>query len=155
MRQRGFTLIEMLVVLAIVGLLAAAARPMLELSQQRSQEFELRSALRHLRGAIDAYKRASDEGRVGKPADASGYPPDLQALVDGVPDIRTPTGERIYFLRSLPRDPFADPTLPAAQTWALRSYDSPPNSPREGRDVFDIHSRSERAALDGSNVKDW
>ena len=155
MRQRGFTLIEMLVVLAIVGLLAAAARPMLELSQQRSQEFELRSALRHLRTAIDAYKRASDEGRVGKPADASGYPPDLQALVDGVPDIRTPTGERIYFLRSLPRDPFADPTLPAAQTWALRSYDSPPSSPREGRDVFDIHSRSERAALDGSNVKDW
>ena len=155
MRTRGFTLIEMLVVLAIVGLLAAAARPMLELSQQRSQEFELRSALRHLRTAIDAYKRASDEGRVGKPADASGYPPDLQALVDGVPDIRTPTGERIYFLRSLPRDPFADPTLPAAQTWALRAYDSPPNSPREGRDVFDIHSRSERAALDGSNVKDW
>ena len=155
MRQRGFTLIEMLVVLAIVGLLAAAARPMLELSQQRSQEFELRSALRHLRTAIDAYKRASDEGRVGKPADASGYPPDLQALVDGVPDIRTPTGERIYFLRSLPRDPFADPTLPAAQTWALRAYDSPPNSPREGRDVFDIHSRSERAALDGSHVKDW
>ena len=155
MRTRGFTLIEMLVVLAIVGLLAAAARPMLELSQQRSQEFELRSALRHLRTAIDAYKRASDEGRVGKPADASGYPPDLQALVDGVPDIRTPTGERIYFLRSLPRDPFADPTLPAAQTWALRAYDSPPNSPREGRDVFDIHSRAERIALDGSNVKDW
>ena len=155
MRQRGFTLIEMLVVLAIVGLLASAARPMLTLTHQRSQEFELRSALRNLRTAIDAYKRASDEGRVGKPADASGYPPDLQALVDGVPDIRTASGERIYFLRSLPRDPFADPTLPAAQTWALRAYDSPPNSPREGRDVFDIHSRAERIALDGSNVKDW
>ena len=155
MRQRGFTLIEMLVVLAIVGLLAAAARPMLELSQQRSQEFELRSALRHLRTAIDAYKRAGDEGRIGKSADASGYPPDLNVLVEGVPDIRTPRGERIYFLRSLPRDPFADPTLPAGETWALRAYDSPPDSPREGRDVFDIHSRSERRALDGSNLKDW
>ncbi|MBV8501056.1 MAG: type II secretion system protein [Paucibacter sp.] len=155
MRGRGFTLIEMLVVLAIMGVLAAAARPMLELTYQRSQEFELRAGLRTLRGAIDAYKRAADEGRVAKPADASGYPPDLDALVQGVPDIRTPNGDKIYFLRYLPRDPFADPQSSAAETWALRAYDSAPDNPRPGRDVFDIHSRSERRALDGSPVKDW
>ncbi|HEY1091088.1 MAG TPA: type II secretion system protein [Burkholderiaceae bacterium] len=154
-RGSGFTLIEMLVVLAILGVLAAAARPLFELSNQRSQEFELRASLRALRGAIDAYKRAADEGRISKPADASGYPPELDALVRGVVDIRSPNAERIYFLRSLPRDPFADRTLPAAETWAVRAYDSPPENPQPGRDVFDVHSRSERRALDRSIYKDW
>ncbi|XHS77027.1 type II secretion system protein [Burkholderiaceae bacterium UC74_6] len=155
MKTRGFTLIEMLVVLAILGVLAAAARPLFELSHQRSQEFELRASLRTLRGAIDAYKRATDEGRISKPADASGYPPDLDALVRGVVDIRSPNAERIYFLRSLPRDPFADPALSAPESWTARAYDSPPESPHPGRDVFDVHSRSERRALDGTLYKAW
>ena len=154
-RARGFTLIEMVVVVALVGILAGAAWPLLQLSVRRAQEYELRHALRALRGAIDAYKQAGAEGRIAVEADASGYPPNLQVLVDGAPAARGPVGARIYFLRRMPRDPFADRGLDAARTWALRSYESPPDAPREGRDVFDVHSRSELAALDGTRYSDW
>ncbi len=152
---RGFTLIEMLVVVALVGILATAARPLLELTLQRTQEFALRRGLRDLREAIDAYKRAADEGRIARAADASGYPPTLDALVDGVPDQRSARERKLYFLRRLPRDPFADPNLPAAQTWGLRSADSPPDAPGRGDDVFDVFSLTPRTALDGSRYADW
>lgn len=155
MRTRGFTLIEMLVVLAMMGVLASAARPLLELSVQRSREHELRQSLRKLREAIDAYKKAGEAGNIVQGADDSGYPPTLQVLVDGVPDGKSPSGRRIYFLRRLPRDPFAPAELPAAETWGLRAYDSPPDEPREGKDVFDVFSRSERKALDGTKLGDW
>lgn len=153
--SRGFTLVEMLIVLAIMGVLAAAARPILELSVQRSQEFALREALRTLRTGIDAYKKAAEAGRIAVPADASGYPPSLQALVQGVPDAKSPKDIKLYFMRRIPRDPFADPTLAPEESWGLRSADSPPDAPQAGRDVFDVFSRSERLALDGSKVKDW
>lgn len=152
---RGFTLVEMLAVVAIVGVLAAAARPFLELSARRTQELSLRQGLRVLRAGIDAYKRATDEGRVAKGEQDSGYPPSLEALVQGVPDAKSGDLKRIYFLRRLPRDPFADPQIPAAQTWALRSYESPPDAPRPGRDVFDVASRSPRIGLDGTPVSEW
>jgi general secretion pathway protein G len=154
---RGFTLVEMVVCVAIVAVLAAAAHPMVELASRRAKETELRQALRSLRSAIDAYKQASDEGRVAKAADASGYPPTLAALVDGVPRASATTDDsrRLYFLRRLPRDPFADASLPAAQTWAVRAYDSPPDAPRAGRDVFDVASRSQRRALDGTRIDQW
>jgi general secretion pathway protein G len=155
MRARGFTLIEMLVVLAMMGVLAAAARPLLELSVQRSREQELRHGLRTLRDALDAYKRAAEAGTVALSPEDSGYPKTLQLLVDGVPDARSPNGRKVYFLRRLPRDPFAPAELPAADTWGLRAYDSPPDDPRPGKDVFDVYSRSERRALDGSRLKDW
>jgi general secretion pathway protein G len=155
MRARGFTLIEMLVVLAMMGVLAAAARPLLELSVQRTREQELRQGLRTLREALDAYKRAAEAGSVGLSPEDSGYPKTLQLLVDGVPDLRSPNGRKLYFLRRLPRDPFAPAELPAADTWGVRAYDSPPDDPRAGKDVFDVYSRSERRALDGSRLKDW
>ena len=152
---RGFTLIEMLVVLAMLGVLASAARPLLELSVQRSREHELRQGLRTLREALDAYKRAAEAGSIVQSPEDSGYPARLQLLVDGVTDAKSPNGRRIYFLRRLPRDPFAPADLPAAETWGLRAYDSPPDEPRAGKDVFDVFSRSERTALDGSKLKDW
>lgn len=156
-RQPGFTLIEMVVVLAIVGLLAAAAHPVLRLSAQRQQEMQLRSALRQLRTAIDAYAAAMDSGQLRRPTNAEPrapiYPPSLEVLVEGAPLAEGP-GRRI-FLRRIPRDPFADPRLPAHSAWALRASDSPPDDPRAGRDVFDVASRSSRQALDGSHYRDW
>ena len=154
--MRGFTLIELVVTLLIVGLLAGAAMPLVQLTVKRTQERELRAALREIRTAIDAYKRASDEGRILRLAQQSGYPPKLAALVDGVPDVRSPERRPIYFLRRLPRDPtFADPGAPAESTWGKRSYGSPPESPEEGEDVFDVFSRSERTALNGTPYKSW
>lgn len=155
MRARGFTLIEMLVVLAMLGVLAAAARPLLELSVQRAREQELRQGLRTLRGALDAYKQAVEAGSIAQSPEDSGYPQKLQQLVEGVADAKSPTGRRLYFLRRLPRDPFAPAELDAADTWGQRAYDSPADAPRPGRDVFDVFSRSERTALDGSKLKDW
>ncbi|MGQ3094173.1 MAG: type II secretion system protein [Roseateles sp.] len=155
MRVRGFTLIEMLVVLAMLAVLASAARPLLELSVQRTREHELRHALRTLRGALDAYKQAVEAGSIMQSPEDSGYPQKLEQLVDGVVDAKSPNGRKLYFLRRLPRDPFAPAELPAAESWGLRAYDSPHDAPRAGKDVFDVFSRSERTALDGSRVKDW
>jgi general secretion pathway protein G len=152
---RGFTLIEMIVVVAIVGILAAAAQPMLALAARRQQEFELRQGLRTLRNAIDAYRQAVADGQVASPSNDSGCPPTLQLLVDGAPDAQSPKERKRYFLRRMPRDPFADRALPASQTWGLRSYDSPPDAPQSGSDVFDVYSRSDGIGLDGTPYREW
>jgi general secretion pathway protein G len=155
-RQHGFTIIEMVITVAIVGLLASVALPLAELTVQRSKEHELRHALREIRGAIDAYKRAYDEGRVAKVADASGYPPSLDVLVDGVPNATDPKKRRIYFLRRMPRDPFnVGPETTASGTWGLRSYESPPHSPQEGKDVFDVYSLSPATGINGVPYREW
>ena len=152
---RGFTLIEQLVVVAIVGILALGVVPLGELAAQRTREQDLRVALRQIRTAIDAYKRAADDGRIERKADESGYPRRLRDLVDGVPDIKTPDRRPVRFLRRLPRDPFAAATLPAEDSWALRSYASPPSSPAPGADVFDVSSRAEGSGLNGIAYREW
>lgn len=153
---RGFTLIEMLVTLAILALLASLALPLAELSVQRAREQDLRRALRELRGAIDAYKDAFDGNRIEPSALKSGYPPTLEVLVEGVRDIKDPKGGKIYFLRRIPRDPFArEPEAEPAETWGLRSYESPPDEPQKGEDVFDVYSMSERVGLNGVPYREW
>lgn len=155
-RHGGFTLIEVLITAAIVATLASVAVPLAETQVQRGREHELRRALREIRDALDAWKRASDEGRIQRPTDQSGYPPTLDALVEGVIDARSPRGARIYFLRRVPRDPFyGDSDTPPERTWALRSYESPASAPRPGRDVFDVASTSERRGLNGISYSQW
>ena len=116
----------------------------------------MRTALRHIRTAIDAYKQAADQGRIAKEADESGYPPSLDVLVQGVEDKRSKDREKIYFLRRLPRDPtFPDSSAPAAATWGKRSYASPPDAPRAGKDVYDVYSLSPGAGLNGVDYFYW
>jgi prepilin-type N-terminal cleavage/methylation domain-containing protein len=155
-RRCGFTLIELLVVLAVLSLLATLTVPMAQVMAQRSKEQDLRMALRSIREAIDAYKRASDEGRIRRVAGESGYPRSLERLVEGEADLRDPRRRPIYFLRRLPRDPFAaDPTVEAATTWQLRSYASEADDPQPGDDVYDVRSRSAAIGLNGIAHAQW
>jgi general secretion pathway protein G len=155
-RSNGFSLIELVVTLAILALLASVAVPFAQLVQQRQKETELREALRQIRSALDAYKQSVKEGRVDSPADGSGYPPDLDALWQGVADKTKPDASKLYFIRRLPRDPlFPDPAVPPATTWGLRSYTSPPDAPAAGRDVFDVYSLSTRTGLNGVPYREW
>lgn len=156
MRARGFTLIELLVTLAIVAVLALFTVPVAEVAVQRADEAELRRALREIRDAIDAYKQASDEGRILRTAGSSGYPPNLAVLVDGVEDAKDPKKAKIYFLRRIPRNPLhtggaEDP----AETWAKRAYASEPAAPQEGDDVYDVYVAGGGVGLNGVPYRQW
>ena len=155
--QLGFTLIELMVTLAIVSLLSTIALPMAELTVKRNKEQELHQALRQIRTAIDAYKQAWDDGRIPTSIGKSGYPATLQSLVEGVDDLSDATGHaKIYFLRRIPRDPFdLDSTHTAADTWGKRSYASRADDPQEGDDVYDVYSRAPGNDMRGIAYRDW
>ena len=147
--KKGFTLIEMLIVVAIVALLASVAVPLAELGWQRGKEQDLRHALREIRTAIDAYKRAADDGVIEKKADSSGYPETLAMLVEGVPQKNKPDEPKVYFLRRIPKDPLT------GEDWGLRSYASPADSPQAGKDVYDVYSKSDDTGLNKVPYREW
>lgn len=154
--HKGFTLIELLVTLAILATLAMVALPLTQVTAQRAKEEELRHALWRIRDAIDAYKAAAEAGKIDRTVGDSGYPPKLDVLVEGVVDKTSPSKSRIYFLRRIPRDPLCDcPSRGDAQTWGKRSYASPPDSPSEGVDVYDVYSLAQGEGLNGIPYRKW
>ena len=154
--SRGFTLIELVITLAILALLASVAAPLADLTVQRVKEHELKRALRDIRDGIDAYKQASDDGRIVKKPGESGYPRRLEDLVEGVDDLKSPKKDKLYFLRRIPRDPLTtEGELTAAQTWGKRSYASPPDEPQEGDDVFDVYTLASGRGINGRPYREW
>jgi general secretion pathway protein G len=156
MKLRGFTLIELVVTVAIVSILATGILPIAKLVAQREKEKELRASLRNMREAIDTYKKFFDEGRIRKTLGQSGYPTSLVVLTEGVVDEKDPEKHKIRFLRKIPVDPMsADPNIPAEQTWGLRSYASEANDPQAGNDVYDVYSLSKRTGVNGRPYSAW
>lgn len=152
----GFTLIEMVVVVAVVGVLASAAFPLVSLGEQRLKERELRHALREIRSAIDSYHKAVEDGKIARKANESGYPLELKALVGGVPDAKSAAiNRKIYLLRRIPVDPFAPAGTPEADMWGLRSYASSPDEPKAGDDVYDVYSLSQGIGSNGIPYHRW
>lgn len=155
-RRLGFTLIELLITMAIMGVLASIALPLAQLTIRRNQEQELRRSLHEIRHAIDAYKRASDEGRIPRIAGSTGYPRDLEVLVEGVADQRSATRRKLYFLRRVPRDPMAPADSgPESASWGKRSSTSEAEDPQEGEDLYDVYTKSNEAGLNGVSYRKW
>lgn len=153
---RGFTIVELLVVMAILGILSVAIMPLSEMLVISQKERELKQALWEIRGAIDEYKKVVTSVDNALQNSSAGYPPNLQILVDGITHPKPEaSGRHVYFLRTMPRDPFADKALPADKTWRLRSFTSPSEKPEPGAEVFDVHSSSDAEALDGSRYAKW
>ncbi|MBV8503805.1 MAG: type II secretion system protein [Paucibacter sp.] len=155
-RGTGFTLIELMISLAILAALAMVVVPVVQTQVQRAREQQLQRALTEIRQAIDSYKRAGDEGRIAKVAGRSGYPPTLETLVEGVADQRDPKHRKIHFLRRVPPDPMRPEAAEnAAAGWGKRSYDSEADDPQEGDDVYDVYSRSAGSGLNGVPYRLW
>ena len=154
MNERGYTFIELLVVTTILLILASAVMPLAQVTSQRQREAELRRNLREMRTAIDRFKDAVDQGQIAtsdlKPGN-EGYPPSLTILVEGISAANDASGRQLKFLRRIPIDPMANST-----EWGMRSYQDRPDSfSWGGQNVYDVYSKSEGQALDGTKYKDW
>lgn len=150
-QENGLTLIELIVAAAILSILSVAALPLARVQVKREREKELRYALREIREAIDRYKDSSDRGLIQVELMTEGYPPDLEALVEGIPMVNSPDGKVLKFLRRIPRDPMTNST-----EWGLRSYqDRPDSTSWGGQNVYDVYSRSQGEALDDSRYSEW
>lgn len=146
----GFTLIELLIVMAVLSVLASAILPLSQMAVKRTKEIELRRALREIRTAIDKYKEAVDEGEIDEVEGDSGYPKTLEVLTEGV-NLGEAIQEKMKFLRRIPPDPMVEDGK-----WRLRSYsDDPESTSWGGKDVYDVYSRSEETALDGTKYREW
>lgn len=145
--ERGLTLVELIVTVAILGILASAAIPIARFKVQREKERELRRDLWEMRDAIDHYKDAADKGAFQTKVDSMNYPPDLETLVNGV-DVQ---GKKLKFLRRIPVDP-----MTGRAEWGLRSMQDDPDSDSfGGQNVFDVYSKSQGTALDGTKYSTW
>ena len=151
---RGFTFVELLVVTTLLLILASAVMPLARVTVQREKEAELRRDLREMRTAIDKYKDAVDNGLISSldvRTGSEGYPPDLETLVEGVTVANDASGRKLKFLRRIPLDPMTKST-----DWGLRAYgDRPDSTSWGGGNVFDVYTKSEGKALDGTKYKDW
>jgi general secretion pathway protein G len=146
-RMRGFTLVEMIVAITILMILTGLAIPLARVTIKREREHQLRQALWEMRDAIDRYKDAADRGAFQIKVGSEGYPPDLQTLVDGV-DVN---GKKLRFLRHIPEDPMTGKT-----EWGMHSMqDDPTSDSWDGDNVFDVYTKSDGTALDGTKYKDW
>jgi general secretion pathway protein G len=146
----GVTLIELIAVMAIISILATGILPLSVITYKRTKEIELKQNLRIIRKAIDKYKRLVDEEKIEKDALASGYPKDLNVLVEGV-NLKGPVPKKEKFLRRIPKDPMTEDG-----EWGLRSYtDDPDSDIWGGQDVYDVYSTSDKEALDGTYYRDW
>ncbi len=146
--DRGFTLLELIVAASILSILTLMALPLARVTIQREKEKELRKALWEMRDAIDRYKDAAEQGKFQTKVDTQNYPPDLETLVKGVD---AQAGKKIRFLRSIPVDPMTKST-----EWGMRSMqDDPESDSWGGQSVFDVYTKSQGTALDGTKYKDW
>ena len=145
--ERGLTLVELIVAAAILAILASAAIPITRFQIKREKERELHYDLWMMRDAIDKYKDAADKGAIQTKVDSQNYPPDLETLVNGV-DIQ---GKKVKFLRHIPVDP-----MTGKAEWGLHSMqDDPKSDSYGGQSVFDVYSKSQGTALDGTKYSDW
>ena len=146
-KQSGFTLVELIVATTILLVLSGLVIPVARVEIKREKERRLRAALWDLRDAVDRYKDAADRGAFQIKVGSEGYPPDLDTLVNGV-DVQ---GKKLKFLRRIPVDPMTDST-----DWGLRSMqDDPTSDSWDGENVFDVYTKSQGTALDGTKYKDW